>query len=347
MEKSKQKSIGLISVNKRTTSRAIPKIAGMGIGLPDKVLTNQDLEKLLDTSDEWITARTGIKQRRILKKNENPSSLAVSSSREAIDRSPLTDSDIDLIIVATNVSDMPIPGSAPFVADNLETESDVPFFDLKAGCSGFLYSLDVAYNLIRSDSYRNILVIGLEALSRVVNWEDRSTCILFGDAAGAAVVSQFGASGTILGSAIYGDPSKSDLITLEGGGTRFPAANGKKENKAYYIEIEGKGVFKSAVNMMKNASLKVLDKTGVELKDIDWIVPHQANIRIIKQLAKSLGVSMDKVVVNVDKYANTSTATIPVALNEAVRARLIQTDDVILLVAFGAGAAYGATVIKW
>lgn len=347
MEKSKLKSIGLILVNNRPTSKLTPKIAGMGIGLPDKVLTNHDFEKIVDTSDEWITARTGIKERRVLEENENPSSLAVSSSRQAIDRSPVSDSDLDLVIVATNVSDMPIPGSAPFVADHLKTESDIPFFDLKAGCSGFLYSLDVAYNLIRSNNYQNILVIGLEALSRVVNWRDRSTCILFGDAAGAAVISNSGATGTILASAIYGDPTKSDLITVKGGGTRFPAANGKKEDNSYYIEIKGKGVFKSAVNMMKDASVKVLAQAGLKLKDIDWIVPHQANIRIIKQLAKSLDVKMNKVVVNVDKYANTSTATIPVALDEAVRGHSIQTGDVVLLVAFGAGAAYGATVLKW
>src|SRR6056297_2895538 len=154
----------------------------MGTGLPEKVLTNKDLEELVDTSDQWITTRTGIKKRHVLKENENPSSLAVASSREAIEESPIEEHDVDLIIVATNVSDMPIPGSAPFVADHLDTDSDVPFFDLKAGCSGFLYSLDVAYNLIASNRYKNILVIGLEALSRVVNWNDRSTCILFGDA---------------------------------------------------------------------------------------------------------------------------------------------------------------------
>lgn len=329
----------------RTESR--PGIIGLGAGLPEKALTNHDLEKMVDTSDEWITSRTGIKERRVLEKNELPSSLAVAASRGAIENSSLEEKDIDIIIVATNISDMPIPGSAPFVADELDLGSDIPFFDLKAGCSGFLYGLDVAYNFALGGNYSNILVVGLEALSRVVNWEDRSTCVLFGDAAGAALISPTRSSGRILSTAIYGDSSKAELIRLEGGGTRYPSADGMKDEANYYLEMEGKGVFKSAVNMMKTSSEKVLKRAGLTLDDVDWIVPHQANIRIIRQLAKSMDVAMDRVVVNVDKYANTSTATIPVALNEAVANNLIRSGDIVLLTAFGAGAAYGATLIQW
>jgi len=334
-------------VNKVDESREEVRIIGLGTGLPEKVLTNFDLEEMVQTSDEWITTRTGIKERRILRDGEKPSSLAVDAAHMAIEKSGLNESRLDSIIVATNVSDMPIPGSAPFVANELDLEGDVPFFDLKAGCSGFLYGLDVAHSFITSGNYDNVLVIGLEALSRVVNWDDRSTCVLFGDAAGAAVVSNSGNMGRIINTSISGDPSKARLIRLEGGGTRYPPSNGNKSDNHYYVEMEGKGVFKSAVNMMKGSSEKVLKESDLSLSDVDWIVPHQANIRIIKQLAKSLAVSMDRVVVNLDRYANTSTATIPVALSEAVDASEVKSGDIVLLTAFGAGAAYGATLIEW
>ncbi len=337
----------MILVNEKNQLTPTPGIVGLGKGLPEKVLTNFDLENIVETSDEWITSRTGIKERRVLTEGESPSSLAVAASREALENAPITNEEVDLLIVATNVSDMPIPGSSPFVADQLDLRPDVPFFDLKAGCSGFLYSVDAAYNYVLGGNYDNVLVVGLEALSRVVNWNDRSTCVLFGDAAGAGVVSGSGSTGRILASSMFGDSSKAELIRLEGGGTRFPATNGKEVDANYYVEMEGKGVFKSAVNMMKSSSLKVLEEAKRSLEDVDWIVPHQANIRIIKQLAKSLGVRMDKVVVNLDKYANTSTATIPVALEEVVSQGSVQSGDLVLLTAFGAGAAYGATLIEW
>ncbi|MFP3953359.1 MAG: 3-oxoacyl-ACP synthase III family protein [Candidatus Acetothermia bacterium] len=334
-------------MNENNEAFLTPGIVGLGKGLPDKVITNLELEKMVETSDEWITSRTGIKERRVLEKDEPPSSLAVSASREALDNAPIDNDDVDLLVVATNVSDMPIPGSSPFVADKLDLRPEIPFFDLKAGCSGFLYSLDVAYNFVLSGNYHNVLVVGLEALSRVVNWDDRSTCVLFGDAAGAGVVSRSGSTGRILASSTFGDPSKLRLIRLEGGGTRFPPADGNKDGRNYYVEMEGKGVFKSAVNMMKSSSLQVLTEAGYSLDEVDWIVPHQANIRIIKQLAKSMGITMDRVIVNLDRYANTSTATIPVALEEAVSGGSIQSGDLVLLTAFGAGAAYGATLIEW
>jgi len=324
----------------------IAKITGLGAKVPEEVLTNQDLEEMVDTSDEWITSRTGIKTRHVLGEEEDPSELGIAAAEEAIDNSPFDGDEIDLVVAATNVSDMPIPGSSPFITEGLGISEDVPFFDLKAGCSGFLYGLDVAANMIEGN-YDTVLVIGLEALSRIVNWEDRSTCVLFGDGAGAAVVSSTGSSGTMLASSMYGDPSKAKLINLEGGGTRYPPANGDVEDEKYYIAMEGKGVFKSAVNMMKRSSLDVLREAGVELSEVDLIVPHQANIRIIKQLAKSLGVEMDKVAVNLEKYANTSTATIPLAFKEYLEEGEIQPGDLVLMTAFGAGAAYGSTLIEW
>ncbi|MFB6290756.1 MAG: beta-ketoacyl-ACP synthase III [Candidatus Bipolaricaulia bacterium] len=325
----------------------LPTILSVGAKVPEKVVTNQDLEKMVDTSDEWITSRTGIKHRHVLSEDEDPSDLGVEASREALEKSPVDPNDIDLVIVATNVSDMPIPGSAPFVVRELGLTPDVPFFDLKAGCSGFLYAIDVAANMIKGSGYGEILVVGLEALSRVLNWDDRTTCVLFGDGAGAAVLSAGGERGRILSTSMFGDPSKAKLIRLEGGGTRLPPAEGSEEDGRYYVKMEGKGVFKRAVNMMKRSSLNVLDDAGMSLSDVDWIVPHQANIRIIKQLAKSLNVELDKIIVNLEEYANTSTATIPLAFKEGVEEGSIQRGDVILLTAFGAGAAYGATLLEW
>ncbi|MBS3787510.1 ketoacyl-ACP synthase III [Candidatus Bipolaricaulota bacterium] len=328
-------------------NETLPNILSVGATVPEKVLTNEDLEKSLDTSDEWITSRTGIKRRHVLEKDETPSSLGVEASREALEDSPVGVEEIDLVIVATNISDMPIPGSSPLIVEELGLPSDIPFFDLKAGCSGFLYAIDVAANMIRGGGYDKILVIGLEALSRIVNWEDRSTCVLFGDGAGASVIGDRGDRGRILSTSVHGDSSKSKLIRLEGGGTRLPPAEGSEQDERYYLEMEGKGVFKSAVNMMKSSSLSVLEDADLTLSNVDWIVPHQANIRIIKQLAKSLGVGMDRIVVNLEEYANTSTATIPLAFKEGIDEGFIESGDLVLLTAFGAGAAYGATLLEW
>lgn len=327
--------------------QGLPKVTGIGASVPDKVLTNKDLEELVDTSDEWITTRTGIKRRHVLEEGENPSSLGVTASEQAIKTSPIAKDEIDLVITATNVSDMPIPGSSPFIVRDLGLSSDIPFFDLKAGCSGFLYGVDVAYNLILGNGYENILVIGLEALSRVLDWEDRSTCVLFGDGAGAAVVSSVGTGRRVLASTMHGDPTRPELINLKGGGTRYPPAEGDPDDRRYFIDMEGKGVFKSAVNMMKKSSEEVIGRADLELSDVDLIVPHQANIRIIRQLAKSLGVGMSKVAVNLEEYANISTATIPLALREAIDGDEIRSGDVVLMTAFGAGAAYGAVLVEW
>lgn len=334
-------------MNETNLKETIPNIYSVGAAVPDEVVTNEDLEEMVDTSDEWITSRTGIKNRHVLSQEEKPSSLGVEASREAIGGSPVGPKEIDLVIVATNVSDLPIPGSSPFIAKELGLDRDVPFFDLKAGCSGFLYAIDVATNMIRGNGYDEILIIGLEALSRVVNWDDRSTCVLFGDGAGAAVIGARGDKGKILSTSIHGDPTKAELIRLEGGGTRLPPAKGSEDDDRYYLKMEGKGVFKSAVNMMKKSSMNVLEDAGLALSDVDWIVPHQANIRIIKQLAKTLGVGMDRVVVNVEEYANTSTATIPLAFKGGLEEGSIESGDVVLLTAFGAGAAYGATLLEW
>ena len=320
---------------------------GIGAKVPSKVLTNNHLEQMVDTSDEWITSRTGIKERHILQDGEKPSSLGVEASKQALSNSNIDVEDIDLLIVATNVSDYPIPGTAPFIADSLSLPTDTPFFDVKAGCTGFIYGLDLARSCLVGNSYENVLLVGIEALSRIVNWEDRQTAVLFGDGAGAAVLKKDGSRGKVLDSSIFGDYRKLELLRMEGGGTRFPSHSKDTKKEQFYLEMEGGGVFKSAVNMMKKASLKILTRSGYEIDDVDWIIPHQANIRIIRMLTQKLGVDEEKVIINLEKYANTSTATVPLALNEALEEGRIIKGDLLLLTAFGAGSTYGSCLIEW
>lgn len=322
-------------------------VVGVGSYVPEKVLTNKDLERRVDTSDEWIRTRTGIRERRILAESEKPSDMSVHASRQALEESPVEASDIDLIVMATNLSDLPIPGSAPFLARELDLRSDIPFFDVKAGCSGFIYGLDIASKYLLDPQYGNALVVGLEALSRILDWDDRRTCVLFGDGAGAAVVSQKHGNGRIFSSRLYGDPQKAHLLTLEMGGSRFPADKQHPDDVNPYLHMDGQGVFKSAVNMMTRACEDALSDTSLTIYDVDWVIPHQANIRIIRKLAERLNVDMDRVVVNLQRYANTSTATIPLALHEALEKGLIDRGDVLLLTAFGAGATYGSMLLEW
>lgn len=322
-------------------------ISGIGAVAPEKVLTNNDLKKMVDTSDQWIRTRTGIKERHVLEDDELPSQLGVEASRQALAKSQVSENDIDLLIVATNVSDYPIPGTAPFIAEALDLPTDTPFFDVKAGCTGFVYGLDLARSSLLNGTYGNVLLVGIEALSRIVNWEDRETAVLFGDGAGAAVLKREGAGGRVLNSLIYGDYRKANLLRMEGGGTRFPANSERTREDQFYLKMEGGGVFKNAVNMMWKACNEILEKSEFELEDVDWVIPHQANIRIIRKLTKKLEVDADKVIVNLDKYANTSTATIPLALKEGLDENKIKDEDLLLLTAFGAGATYGSCLIKW
>jgi len=320
-------------------------IIGVGEYLPQKILTNADLEKMVDTSDEWITTRTGIKQRRLVSKNEATSDLAVKAAREALRNARIKPQDLDLIIVATITPDMQFPSTACFVQTNLQAKNAV-CFDISAACAGFVYAIAIAQHFIVHGTYKNALVIGAEVLSSVTDWQDRNTCVLFGDGAGAAVLAKV-KSGGILSTYLGSDGSKADLLMIPGGGSRCPTTHQTLDKHLHYIKMQGNEVFKLAVTIMAEAAQNALKKAGLECKDIDLVIPHQANIRIIMAMAKKLGLSPDKVYLNIEKCGNMSSASTATALCEAVKVGRIKKGDIVLLDAFGAGLVWGACVIKW
>ena len=321
------------------------RIAGTGSYVPEKVVANEDLEKIVDTSSEWIVKRTGIRTRHLLTESEIPSDMGVAAGRQALEAAHVTPEEVDLLIAATNFPDMICPGSAPFIADELGL-GNAPFFDLKAGCSGFVYGLGVANGLIESGLFPRILLIGIEALSRVTDWTDRQTCVLFGDGAGAALLETGNDTSGILGAALYGDAAKSMFLHMPAGGTRTPASPETLEQGGHFLKMEGSGVFRNAAPMMEEATLAALANANLTLADVDWVIPHQANQRIIDALVKKLGIPDDRVIVNLDRVANTSTASIPIALDESIRSGKIHPGDIIVMTAFGAGVTYGAIVVR-
>jgi len=321
------------------------RIIGTGSYVPGKCLTNHDLEGMVNTSDAWIVQRTGIRTRYHLGSQEDPAIMGIEAGRKALACANVASQAVDLLIVATNFPDMICPGSAPFIAAGLGLDQ-APFFDLKAGCSGFVYGLVVADGLISSGVYQHILVVGTEALSRVTDWTDRKTCVLFGDGAGAALLEPAPHGEGLLGSALHGDHDKALLLHIPAGGTRLPASRETVESRGHYLKMEGAGVYRSAVPMMEHSMREALAAAGLGLSDVDWLIPHQANIRIIESLAHRLKFDRERVIVNVDRIANTSTASIPIAFDEALRSGKIAPDDVVVLTAFGAGATYGAVVMR-
>ena len=304
------------------------KIIGTGGYLPNKILTNKDLESLVDTTDEWIVERTGIKQRHISEDNETTSSMATKASLDAIKSANIKNSQIDLIIVATTTPDQIFPSTACIVQNNLNIIA--PAFDVQAACTGFIYALSIADNYIKTGTCKNVLVIGAEKYSNLLDWSDRSTCVLFGDGAGAVILSADTNEG-IISSHIHADGQYNDLLSVE------------DKN----IKMKGNEVFKVAVNTLSKLVDETLNKNNLDKSDIDWLVPHQANLRIIKAAAKKLSMSLDQVVVTVDKHANTSAASIPLALNEAVKDGRIKDDQVILLEAFGSGFTWGSVLLRY
>lgn len=321
-------------------------IAGLGISLPERILTNEDLEKMVDTSDDWIVSRTGIRQRRIAAEGMACSDLAVGAGRDALAAAGLQPEDVDLIIVATATPDMLFPATACLVQDRLGA-ARAAAFDLEAACSGFIYGLSVGSQFVRTGAYENVLVIGAEVLSRVINWQDRSTCVLMGDGAGAAVLRPVPAGEGILASYLGADGSGGDLLKVSAGGSRLPATAETVAQGQHYMCMNGSEVFKFAVRRMGDAAERVLDLCGLGFADVDWYIPHQANLRIIEASARRFGLPMDKVVVNLERYGNTSAASIPIALWESVHAGKVRRGDVVLAVAFGSGLTWGATVMKW
>jgi len=321
-------------------------ITGTGSFAPSRILTNADLEKMVETSDEWITTRTGIKERRISENGTGASDLAFEASKIALEEAGIDPEQIDLILVGTVTPDYLLPSTACILQDKLKAKN-AAVLDIAAACSGFIYGLSIASAFIAIGQYKNVLVIGVETLSKITNWEDRNTCVLFGDGAGAAVVSATTEDKGILGTFLSGDGSLANLLHIPIGGTKVPLTKENFDLRQHYICMQGNEVFKSAVRAMDSAARHIIQQVGLTSEDIDLLIPHQANIRIIEALAKRLKVSMDKVYVNIDRYGNTSAASVPIALDEARKNGTIKPGSNVVLVAFGAGFTWGSAVIRW
>jgi len=321
-------------------------ILGTGYYLPEKILSNKDLEKIVDTSDEWITERTGIKERRIAADDEATSDLAIKAAEMALKDAKVSPEDLDLIIVATLTSDRIIPSTACMIQERLGAKKAAAF-DLSAACSGFAYGLTVAAQFIQCGAYKKTLVIGAETLSKYINWEDRNTCVLFGDGAGAAVLGPVEEGYGILGFDLGSDGSGGDAIQIPSSGSLMPVSKESIDQRLNLIHMNGKEVFKFAVKAMGNTVKRSLEWAGMAKEDIDWLVPHQANIRIIQSAAKRLAMPMEKVVVNIQKYGNMSAACIPIALAEAAAEKRFKKGDIIALSGFGAGLTWASCIIRW
>jgi 3-oxoacyl-[acyl-carrier-protein] synthase-3 len=321
-------------------------IVGTGFYVPEKILTNSDLEKMLDTTDEWIRTRTGIKERRIADDNEATSDLAIKAARKALEDAKISNKKVDLIVVATLSPDYAFPSTACLVQNKLGIK-DAWAFDIEAACSGFIYALSVAEAIIKSGTCNTALVIGAEIFSRILDWKDRNTCVLMGDGAGAVVLREVENGKGILHTYLGADGSGADLMKQPAGGSRLPANEETVRQGLHYFKMQGNEVFKLAVRMMSDSAMTALKKAGLSNKDIDLIIPHQANIRILSAMARRLSLPMEKVMVNIDKYGNTTSASIPIALDEALKQGRIKEGDIVVLVAFGAGLTWGASVIRY
>lgn len=314
--------------------------------MPAKVLTNYELEKMVDTSDQWIQARTGIKTRRIAAKEESTADLAVAAAQKAIADADIDPSEIDLIILTTASPDYVFPATACLVQEKLGIK-DCPAFDVMAVCAGFSYGLSVAAQYIATGTYKTVLLIGAEAISRFIDWTDRNTCVLFGDGAGAIILRQVERGFGLLASYLAADGSGIDLLKIPAGGAKMPFSQETLDQRLTYITMNGNEVFKFAVRAIPQAARKALHQAGLKITDVDYFIPHQANRRIIEAAAKRLHIDMDKVICNISRYGNTSTASIPLAIDELYHGRKLKKGDVLLLVGFGAGLTWGANVIRW
>ncbi len=322
-------------------------IKGIGAYVPEKRLTNEELSKTVETNDEWIRTRSGISERRIAEPQQTTSDMSTEAAKRALERAGLKPEDIDLLVVATITPDMPFPSTACMIQHKLGMRN-VACFDIQAACSGFVYGLEVASQMMRSGAYRNALVIGAEKLSSIVDWQDRTTCVLFGDGAGAAVLSRVDTPGVgILGCMLGADGENPNLLYMPGGGCAQPATEESVRNRQHFIKMNGKEIFKLAVRVMEQAANEILARNGVSSEQLSLLIPHQANIRIIQAIAERLALPPEKCYVNIDRMGNTSAASIPLALEEAVSTGRIKSGDYVLFVAFGAGLTWGAVLLKW
>jgi len=319
----------------------------MGMDVPVRVVTNKDLEAVVDTTDEWIVTRTGIRERRIVADNQSTGDLAVAACRDALRSAGISIDDIEMIVLSTCTGDTNmLPATSTYVQTELGA-SHIPAFDISVACSGFVYGLDIAHQYIATGRYRRILVVGAEAMSRVVDWTDRASCVLFGDGAGAAVVERCPPGQGILGTKIAANGSGACLLQVPAGGAREPLTADTVGTKRQYLHMDGKAVYSFAVEIMGEAAMAALETAGLSPSDIDLLVPHQANIRIIRSAAERMGLTLEKVFINVDRYGNTSAASIPIALTEAVRSGRLKAGELVVTVGFGAGLTWGANVMRW
>lgn len=328
------------------SSAATSVIRGIGSYVPVRKVDNQELSQKVDTSDEWIRTRTGIKERRIAEDNENTSDLALEASRRAIADAGISTEQIDLVLVATITPDMAFPSTACLLQHKLGIPK-VACFDLEAACSGFLYALDVADGMLSSGRYKCALVVGAEKLSSIMDWGDRTTCVLFGDGAGAAVLTKEGQGAELLGFQCGADGSNPTLLHQPAGGSMLPASSETVETGEHFLKMNGREIFKSAVRVMERAATELLTKHGFDKSDVDHVIPHQANARIVESLSQRLEIPLDKFYCNLHKYGNTSAASIPLALDEAYKSSIFKKGDLGLLVAFGAGLTWSSTLVRF
>ena len=321
-------------------------IVGVGSYVPVKILSNADLEKMVDTSDEWIRTRTGIRERRIATANQFTSDLGAEAARQAMKMAEVAADQIDLIIVATITPDMPFPSTACLVQRKIGAKRAAAF-DLEAACSGFIYGLEIAQQFIMSRTYSTVLVIGAEKLSSITDWSDRNTCVLFGDGAGAAVLQHRPNSHGLLTAVMGANGEDADLLFMPGGGSRCPASIESVNSRQHYLHMNGKETFKNAVQAMQTAAEEALRRCELDISRIQCIIPHQANRRIIDAVADRLGAKPEQLFVNLEKYGNTSAASVAIALDEAVQSGRIRRGDLVLLMVFGAGLTWGAAVVEW
>lgn len=314
--------------------------------MPGKVLTNYDLEKMVDTSDDWIIQRTGIRERRIVENGQITSDLATQASLRAMEDAGVSPKDLDMIITSTITPDHIFPSTSCYIQQKIGA-SRASAFDILATCAGFIYAMSIGQSFVNSGAMETVLVVGAECLSKITDYTDRSTCVLFGDGAGAVIIQKSSTKHEILSTSLAADGSQADILIMPGGGAKNPASLASVQQRNHYIQFKGKEVFKLAINNITNLIIETVTKNGLGLEDIDLIIPHQSNLRIIEATMEKLGLPMEKAFVNIDKYGNTSSASIPIAIDEARKEGRLSKGDIVMLVAFGGGLTWGSSVIRW